>query len=73
MRKHDTHVIIETIAMGRMLKVSAIDPVTGTEVSIIADAKAPREQREKLAIRKLDYVIRKKQPASSSPQNGILC
>ena len=36
--KDDTRYIIECIYRGRYAKVSAVDPVTGTEVSIVGDA-----------------------------------
>lgn len=46
-------VIIERIVMGRYVKVVAIDPHTGTEVTVVADASAPPAVSEQLAARKL--------------------
>lgn len=46
-------VIIERIVMGRYVKVVAIDPATGTEVTVVADASAPPAASEQLAVRKL--------------------
>lgn len=51
--------IIEYVRMKGQMKVTAIDPVTGREVSIIAPAKIRREEAVKLAVRKLEYVMRK--------------
>lgn len=57
----DDGYIIEMIAVGNAIKVSAVDIRTGTEVSI----QAPRghhtqEAMQELAIKKLKYVLRKK-------------
>ncbi len=42
------------------VKVTAIDPQTGREVSLICPEKAGRKNMAQLAIRKLRYVMRKK-------------
>ncbi len=52
--------IIEQVRQGAYVKVSAIDTRTGTEASIVGDAKASQEQLAKIAIQKLEYVLRKK-------------
>ena len=49
--------IIEYVAMGESVKVTAIDPVSSREVSIVGPVKAPRKQLAELAIRKLLYVL----------------
>ncbi len=46
--------------MGEYVKVSAIDPKTGREVSIAGDARTSKKDLEILAIRKLHYVLKKK-------------
>ena len=51
--------IIEFYQLGGSIKVSAIDPVTMKEVSIVGDAKATKEQLTELAIKKLKYVLAK--------------
>jgi hypothetical protein len=56
----DEPYIVEFVQMGGSVKVSAIDPVTGTEVSIVGPASAGRVQLERTAVRKLEYVIAKK-------------
>lgn len=51
--------IIEYIAIGKSVKVTAFDPVTLTEVSVIGASGTPREQLAQLAVRKLVYMIKK--------------
>ncbi len=52
--------IIELIQQGRFVKVTAIDPVTGIEASIVGDPAATQQKLQQLAIKKLAYVINKK-------------
>ncbi len=49
--------IIEFYRVGGSVKVSAIDPVTLKEVSIVGDAKLGSDELAKLAIRKLKYIL----------------
>lgn len=51
--------IIEFYQVGKQTKVSAIDPVTGKEVSIVGDSKTSEEELSRVAVRKLEYVLRK--------------
>lgn len=51
--------IIEFRQVGQVVKVSAIDPATGIEVSIPMPPKTPKEDMQRLAIRKLEYVLGK--------------
>lgn len=51
--------IIEFITHGHGVKVTAIDPATGREVSIVGAAGATREDLGQLALRKLKYVLEK--------------
>jgi hypothetical protein len=53
-------VLIEIVTLGGYAKASAIDPLTGTEVSIIGPANATRASLEAAALAKLDYVLKKK-------------
>ncbi len=46
-------VLFEFTRVGAQLRVSAIDPRTGTEVVIVAPANAPRSQIQKVAMAKL--------------------
>lgn len=50
--------LIETIQVGNFLKVSAVDPKTGCEVSIMAPLNSTQAMREKLAVQKLEYRLR---------------
>lgn len=51
--------IVEFIAWGKSLKVTAFDPKSLREASIIGAAKASRKQLAALAVRKLHYVLKK--------------
>lgn len=52
--------IIEFISMGDYVKVSAIDPATRREASIVGDPAAGKDALSRLAVRKLHYVMNKK-------------
>jgi hypothetical protein len=52
--------IVEFVSVGRSVKVTAFDPVTLTEASVIGATRVPRKQLAELAIRKLNYVLSKK-------------
>jgi phage head maturation protease len=51
--------IVEYYAVGNSVKVTAIDPATLLEVSIVGEPSASRQQLAELAIRKLRYVQNK--------------
>lgn len=57
--------IIEFQQHGPSVKVSAIDPVTMTEVSIIGPSSASQAELQKTAVQKLLFVLEKKK---SDPQ-----
>lgn len=60
-RKLDySQIIIEMVSVGNALKVSAMDPASLTEVSIVGDPRATRDTLERTVVRKLEYVMRKK-------------
>jgi hypothetical protein len=50
-------VLIEFHQLGHAVKVTAVDPATLTEVSIIGPVNAPQTQLERTAIAKLRYVL----------------
>jgi hypothetical protein len=50
-------VIIEFVQVGAYVKVSAVDPATFTEVSIVGDPRRGEEALKRAAIGKLDYVL----------------
>ena len=52
-------VIFEFRRIGETVKVSAVDPVTNTEVSIMAPARSDPRALKLAAVRKLRYVIAK--------------
>lgn len=52
--------LLEFQQVGKYVKVSAIDPVTNIEVSIVGAASATEAELKRVAVRKLEYVIRKK-------------
>ena len=59
MKKKSNEYILEFIVHGRAVKVTAVDPVTGTEAIIMGDAAQPRELLTKEAIKKLEYIMKK--------------
>ncbi len=58
---NDSRIIIEFIQVGAYVKVSAVDPVSLVEVSIVGDPSASRNTLEQNAIKKLKFVLSKKQ------------
>lgn len=53
-------VLFEFQRLGNILRVSALDPVSNTEITMIADPRQGPETIKALAARKLAYVIEKK-------------
>lgn len=53
-------VYFEMREVGKYVRVSAIDPITNTEVHIAGDRTAGKEALKRVAMRKLRYVIAKK-------------
>lgn len=51
--------IVEFVTIGNSIKVSAVDPVSGTEVSAIGSPQATQAQMSALAVRKLEYVLKR--------------
>ena len=52
--------LIEFHRVGAYVKVSAVDPETLTEVSIVGDPLAGEEALTRTAVRKLDYVLKRR-------------
>lgn len=52
--------LLEFQQVGRYVKVSAVDPVTNVEVSIVGDAAATKAELQRVAVARLEYVLRKK-------------
>ena len=59
-------VFIEIYQVGNSVKVSAVDPETGVEVSIVGSPSAGEETLKRTAINKLKFVLRKRQESGSS-------
>ena len=55
-------VYLEFRVQGAFVKVTAIDPQTGTEASIVGPSTAPRAALEQAALKKLSYIQTKKKP-----------
>jgi len=53
-------VIIEFFPLGNFMKVSAMDALTLTEISIQGPVNAPQEILKRNALKRLEYVLRKK-------------
>ena len=53
-------VIIEFVKVGAYVKVSAIDPTTKVEVSIVGDPSMSQATLERTAVQKLEYVLHKR-------------
>ena len=51
--------IIEFVRLGAQVKVTACDPETGIEASVVAPASASQKDLTDLAVRKLRYVLGK--------------
>jgi hypothetical protein len=53
-------VLFEITPLGGAVKVTAIDPATGTEATIMGPMNAGEEMLKKNAVRKLVYLLKKK-------------
>lgn len=62
-------VLLEIQRHGNILRVTAIDPITGTEVLMMADPRQSMLTIKRLAARKLAYVLEKKR-AEAAESNG---
>ncbi len=59
-------VIFEFRRVGNVVKVSAIDPLSNTEVSIVGAPQAGERVLKAVALRKLEFVLaRRANPANS--------
>lgn len=57
-------VLLEVQRYGNVLRVTAIDPATGTEVIMVADPRQSMTTIKQLAARKLAYVLEKNRTKS---------
>ncbi len=51
--------LLEFLRVGNHVKVTACDPITGTETMIIGPTNATKKELSDLAVRKLEYVLKK--------------
>ena len=52
--------LVEFQRVGNAIKVSALDPVTNIEVSIVGDPAASQDELSRVAVQKLEYMLAKK-------------
>ena len=65
-RQSGREVLIEFHQIRNSVKVTAVDPVTMVEVSIVGAANAGKELLKRVAVRKLDYVLEKQKKESGT-------
>ena len=58
--KGSREIFVEFVIQGNVAKVTAIDPVSGLEASIVGPASAPKAVLAEQARRKLEFVAKKK-------------
>ncbi len=59
-------ILLELYQVGNAIKVTAVDPETLIEVSIVGDPAAGEQALKQAAINKLEYVLRKRRRGGSS-------
>lgn len=62
-------VILEYAQIGNAVEVRAIDPADGLEISFMAPIAAPQEEIELIALRKLDWVRRRRMNSASAAKD----
>jgi hypothetical protein len=60
----EREVILEFQRIGNSVKVTAVDPETLIEVSIVGAASAGEEALRRTAVRKLEYVLGRRRPGA---------
>ena len=58
---NDDGFIIEFITMGNSVKITVVDPKTGREVATIGPKTASRSELVRVAVNKMNYVLKKEQ------------
>ena len=53
-------VLFEFVVRGNFVKVMAVDPLTGTEVSIVGDSRTSKSTLQRVATKKLEMVLKRK-------------
>ena len=62
--------LIEFVPRGAYVKVSAVDPVSHEEVAIVGDRRAGSETLSLEAVRKLEYVLKRKRAGKTGRPAG---
>ena len=70
-------VLLEFHRVGDYVRVSAIDPITNTEVTVVGSPQVTQEDLTRLAVRKLNYVMERdraaqEKAADDDSDGGIL-
>lgn len=63
-------VLFQLQRVGGSVRVVAIDPITGTEVTMVAPPSGELEGVKRIAARKLAYVIAKRREIASKKKDG---
>jgi hypothetical protein len=66
----DGRYILEFHQIGNVIKVSALDPVTLVEVSTMGPANLPQADLARAAIRKLEFVLARRNGDSAGGTTG---
>ena len=64
--------IVEFVQVGDTVKVSAVDPRSMVEVSIVGPASAGETALQRTAVRKLEYVLAKRRGAGRAANGGTV-
>ncbi len=75
MKKHAVgrrEVLLEFHRVGDYIRVSALDPVSLTEVVIVGSPKVMKQDLIRLATRKLEFVLAKKSPVRTKTRKRDL-
>lgn len=51
---------MEFVRQGAYVRIAAIDPVSGVEVVTVGDASRRKSELTRVAVQKLEYVLKKK-------------
>jgi hypothetical protein len=63
-------ILFEMRYVGRVVRVSAIDPATGTEVVSVGDAERSIAALKRIAARKLLYVLKRRRAKEDAARKG---
>lgn len=55
----DNDYIVEYVVIGNSVKVTAFDPISLKDATVIGSIHTPKNQLAKLAVRKLIYILKK--------------